>query len=34
MKISLYTITLSGGYYRGPAVPLPDIFAQARAWGH
>ena len=34
MKISLYTITLSGGYYGGPAVPLLDIFPKARAWGY
>lgn len=34
MKISLYTITLSGGYYRGPAVPLRDIFPMAKAWGY
>ena len=34
MKISLYTISLSGGYYRGPAVPLLDIFPKARAWGY
>jgi sugar phosphate isomerase/epimerase len=34
MKISLYTITLSGGYYDGPAVPLLDIFPRARAWGY
>ena len=34
MKISLYTITLNGGYYRGPAVPLLDIFPKARAWGY
>lgn len=34
MKISLYTITLSGGYYDGPAVPLLEIFAKAKAWGY
>jgi sugar phosphate isomerase/epimerase len=34
MKISLYTISLSGGYYRGPAVPLPEIIARAREWGY
>ena len=34
MKISLYTITLNGGYYRGPAVPLLEIFPKARAWGY
>jgi sugar phosphate isomerase/epimerase len=34
MKISLYTITLSGGYYGGPAVPLLDIFPKAKAWGY
>jgi sugar phosphate isomerase/epimerase len=34
MKISLYTISLSGGYYRGPAVPLMDIFPKAKAWGY
>jgi len=34
MKVSLYTITLSGGYYRGPAVPLLDIFPKARDWGY
>jgi len=30
MKISLYTITLSGGYYAGPAVPLLEIFPKAK----
>jgi len=34
MKVSLYTITLSGGYYDGPAVPLLDIFPMAREWGY
>ena len=34
MKISLYTITLSGGYYGGPAVELLDIFPTAGAWGY
>jgi len=34
MKISLYTITLSGGYYGGPAVPLLEIFPKAKAWGY
>ncbi len=34
MKVALYTITLSGGYYDGPAVPLPDIFPLAREWGY
>ena len=34
MKISLYSITLSGGYYGGPAVPLLDIFPRAKAWGY
>ena len=34
MKISLYTITLSGGYYGGPAVELLEIFPKARAWGY
>jgi sugar phosphate isomerase/epimerase len=34
MKISLYTITLSGGYYGGPAVPLLDIFPRAKEWGY
>jgi sugar phosphate isomerase/epimerase len=34
MKVSLYTITLSGGYYGGPAVPLLDIFPKAKAWGY
>ena len=34
MKISLYTITLNGGYYGGPAVPLLEIFPRARAWGY
>ncbi len=34
MKISLYTITLSGGYYGGPAVPLLEIFPRARDWGY
>ena len=34
MKISLYTITLSGGYYDGPAVGLLDIFPKAKAWGY
>ncbi len=34
MKISLYTISLSGGYYRGPEVPLLDILPMARAWGY
>lgn len=33
-KISLYTITLSGGYYDGPAVPLLEIFSKAREWGY
>jgi sugar phosphate isomerase/epimerase len=34
VKISLYTITLSGGYYDGPAVPLLEIFPRAQAWGY
>ena len=34
MKVSLYTISLSGGYYRGPAVPLMDIISKAKAWGY
>ena len=34
MKVSLYTISLSGGYYRGPAVPLMEIFPKAKAWGY
>ena len=34
MKISLYTITLSGGYYDGPAVPLLEIFPKAKDWGY
>ena len=34
MKISLYTITLSGGYYDGPAVPLLEIFPKAKGWGY
>lgn len=34
MKISLYTITLNGGYYDGPAVPLLEIFPKAKAWGY
>ena len=34
MKISLYTITLSGGYYDGPAVPLLEIFPKAKSWGY
>ena len=34
MKISLYTITLNGGYYGGPAVPLLEIFPRARDWGY
>jgi len=34
MKVSLYTITLSGGYYGGPAVPLLEIFPKAKSWGY
>ena len=34
MKISLYTISLSGGYYAGPAVPLREIFPLAKKWGY
>lgn len=34
MKISLYTITLGGGYYGGPVVPLLEIFPKAKAWGY
>jgi sugar phosphate isomerase/epimerase len=34
MKVSLYTISLSGGYYRGDAVPLLDIFPLAKEWGY
>jgi len=34
MKISLYSITLNGGYYGGPAVPLLEIFPKAKAWGY
>ena len=34
MKISLYTITLNGGYYGGPAVPLLEIFPKAKDWGY
>jgi len=34
LKVSLYTITLNGGYYDGPAVPLLEIFARAKSWGY
>jgi sugar phosphate isomerase/epimerase len=34
MKISLYTISLSGGYYAGHPVPLLDIFPLAQKWGY
>jgi len=34
MNISLYTITLNGGYYGGRAVPLLEIFPRARDWGY
>lgn len=34
MKVSLYTISLSGGYYAGPAVPLHDILRRAKEWGY
>lgn len=34
MKVSLYTITLNGGYYGGPAIPLLDILPKAKAWGY
>ncbi len=34
MKISLYTITLSGGYYDGPPVPLLEVFPRAKDWGY
>jgi len=34
MKVSLYTITLNGGYYDGPHVPLLEIFPKAKKWGY
>lgn len=34
MKVGLYTISLSGGYYDGPAVPLLEIVERAREWGY
>ena len=34
MKVSLYTITLNGGYYRGDPVPLMEIFPLAKQWGY
>jgi len=34
MKVSLYTITLNGGYYDGPAVGLLEIFPKAAEWGY
>ena len=34
MKASLYTITLSGGYYGGPHVPLLEMLPKAREWGY
>ena len=34
MKLALYTISLSGGYYAGPAVPLLEIIQRAREWGY
>lgn len=34
MKISLYTITLNGGYYDGPPVPLMEILEKANGWGY
>jgi hypothetical protein len=34
VKVSLYTITLNGGYYDGPHVPLLDIFPMAKEWGY
>jgi sugar phosphate isomerase/epimerase len=34
MKLALYTISLSGGYYAGPAVPLLEIIQRSREWGY
>jgi len=34
VKISLYTVTLNGGFYDGPAVPLLEMFPLARSWGY
>jgi sugar phosphate isomerase/epimerase len=34
VKLALYTISLSGGYYAGPAVPLLEIIQRAREWGY
>jgi len=34
MKVGLYTISLSGGYYAGPPVPLLEILRRAREWGY
>lgn len=34
MKLALYTITYSGGYYDGPAVPLEEIFKRVRSMGY
>ena len=34
MKISFFTISLNGGFYDGPAVPLLDIFPLAKKWGY
>ncbi len=34
MKVSLYSITLSGGYYGGPHVPLLEMLPKAKEWGY
>ena len=34
MKISLYSISLSGGYYDGPPVSLLEVIPLAKQWGY
>ena len=34
MKISFYSISLNGGYYGGPPIPLLETIPMAKGWGY
>jgi sugar phosphate isomerase/epimerase len=34
MKLGLYSISLAGGFYDGPSLPLLEVVQRARGWGY
>jgi sugar phosphate isomerase/epimerase len=34
MKLGLYSISLAGGFYAGPSLPLLEVVQRAREWGY